>query len=326
MKTITVALFVSLLLAAIPGYSAELVEAVVARVGDRIITRSQYDARLRDGFAELERTVPPQEVTARKQELKRTLINEMLSELLIKDRADRIGLSVTPNEVKEAVERLKAQYGIDSDERFNESLKSSGLTRPEMEGRLRDTLLTNKVFSRELRSRQDLSDKELRERYEREKEQYRLPERARLREIVLVVPDGADQSTAQAISQKAETIAESAKASADFAAVARESSDSPSKEQGGEIGVVSRGEMQPALDAAVFNATAGSVVGPIQGRSGFHIVKVEERLPSEIPSFDSIKERLRKEADEETFQRDYKSYIERLRKEAFVQVYEDRLG
>ena len=325
MKKTTISLLLTLLLT-VPGYSAEQVEAIVARVGDRIITRSQYDARLREGFAELERTVPPQELTTRKQDLKRNLINEMLSELLIKDRADRIGLTVSPNEVKEAVDRLKAQYGIESDEKFNESLKGSGLTRPEMEGRLRDTLLTNKVFSRELRSRQDLSDKELRERYEREKEQYRLPERARLREIVLVVPEGADQSAAEALSQKAQTIAESAKASSDFAALAKESSDSPSKEQGGEIGVVSRGEMQPALDVAVFNATAGSVVGPIQGRSGFHIVKVEERLPSEIPSFDSIKERLRREADEETFQRDYKSYIERLRKEAFVQVYEDRLG
>jgi len=309
-----------------PAHAAELVEAVVARVGDRIITRSQYDARLRGGYAEVEKTVPPAEVAARKAEYRKNLINEMLSELLIKDRADRIGLAVSPNEIKEAIDRLKQQYGIDSDEKFNESLKTSGLTRVEMEGRLRDTLLTNKVFSRELRSREQLTDRELRDRFEREKEQYRLPERARLREIILVVPENADQSVVASISAKAQRIAETARTNTDFAALAKDNSQSPSKDQGGDIGTVARGELLPALDSAVFNAASGSVAGPVQTRAGFHIVKVEERLPSETPSFDSIKDQLRKEASDETFQRDYKSYIERLRKEAYVQVYEDRLG
>ena len=67
------------------------------------------------------------------------------------------------------------------DAQFEESLQRSGMTRADMEARLRDTLITNKVFSRELRNREDLTDKELRERYDREKERYRLPERARLR-------------------------------------------------------------------------------------------------------------------------------------------------
>jgi len=41
-----------------------------------------------------------------------------------------------------------------------------------------------------------------------------------------------------------------------------------------------------------------------------------------VPAFESVKDRLRKDASDETFQRDYKAYIERLRKEAFIQVFE----
>lgn len=305
--------------------AAEVVEAIVARVGDRMITRSQYLARLEDGYEEIERTTPPAEVASRKATLRKNLLNEMLSEILIKDRADRLGLTVTPPELQEAVKRLKAQYGINSDEEFNESLKKSGLTRAEMEARLRDTLLTNKVFSRELRSREDLTDRELRERYEREKEQYRLPERAKVREIVVVLPETADQATRDRLKTRAMEAYERAKRGDDFLILVAEYSEAPTKDQGGDLGEIAKGELLPVLDSGVFRSDAGAVVGPIETRFGYHILKIDARMPSELPSFDAVKERLRKEASEETFQRDYQAYIERLRKEAFVEIYEQNL-
>jgi peptidyl-prolyl cis-trans isomerase SurA len=304
---------------------AEVVEAVVARVGDRIITRSQYENRLRMGLQEIENSVPPAEVAERKTKYQTELLNEMLSELLIKDRADRLGIKITQNEINDAVERLKGQYGLKTEEEFVESLRKSGMSRAEMETRLRDTLLTNKVFARELRSRQELSDKELREHYERDKEQYRLPERARLREIVLLIPSDADDAAIGAIATRAETIATTARGTVDFKTLVTEHSESASKDQGGDLGVVSKGELIGALDEAVFNAQTGSVVGPVRSRSGFHIIKVEERLPSEIPGFDAVKDRLRQDASEDTFQRDYRTYIDKLRKEAFVQVNEAQI-
>ena len=84
-------------------------------------------------------------------------------DLVGEDRADRLGITVSQTEVNDAVKRLKDQYGITTDAQFAESLQSSGMTRPEMEARLRDTILTNKVFSKELKPREDLSDRELRE-------------------------------------------------------------------------------------------------------------------------------------------------------------------
>ncbi len=304
---------------------AEVVEAVLARVGDRIVTRSQYEARLRGGYAEIENTVPPPEVAAQKESFRKKLLDEMLAEVLIKDRADRIGLTVTKQEIDEAIKRLMEQYNLKSEEAFDASLKQSGLTRPDMEARLRDTLLTNKVFGRELRSRTEISDKELRQRYEKEKDSYRLPERARLREIVIVIPPAADLGARALLRAKAEEAATRARAGEPFAALVGEFSDSPSKEKGGDIGTVAKSELLPVLDQSVFATPAGSITGPVESPAGFHILLVEERLPSEIPGFEAVKERLRTEADQETFSRDYLSYIERLRKEAFVQVFENNM-
>jgi len=303
--------------------AAQLVEAIVIRVGDRIITRTQYARRLHDGFTEIEQTsTSPAEAATKKEELRKNLPTDLIAELLIKDRADRLGLTVTSDELKDAMSRLKEQYGIKTDAEFDESLHKSGMARADMEARLHDTILMNKVFARELRQRDELADKELRERYDREKERYRLPERARLREIIVVKPD--DPSKVEAARERANTLAAQAKIS-DFAKLATTSSDAGTKEKGGDLGEVARGELLPDLDKAVFNATAGTVIGPIETKSGWHILKVETRLPSEVPAFESVKDRLRKDASEDAWQRDYKAYIDRLRKDAFIQINEQNV-
>lgn len=319
-KTIFVFLFA---LTALSASAAELLEGIVVRVGDRIVTRTQYERRLRDQMAEIERSAPAGEAASLKEEARKTLVNDLISELLIKDRADRLGITVSDAEIKEAVGRLKQQYGIANDEQFEESLRSSGLTRTEMEARLRDTLITNKVFSRELRGREQLTDSELRERYNREKESYRLPERAHLREIVILKPESGDLEEART---RANEVAEaSKKPGTTFATLASTMSESGTRDKGGDLGEVAKGDLIPELDRAVFAAQQGAVIGPIETKSAWHILKVEQRLPSEVPAFESVKDRLRQDATAATFERDYKAYIENLRKDAYVQINEEMI-
>jgi parvulin-like peptidyl-prolyl isomerase len=314
----------AMILVAVSASAAQPIESIVVRVGDRIVTRSQYEKRLHDAFADADQSgATVDQIAARKQEIRKTLTDDLISELLIKDRADRIGITVTDGEVREAIVRLKQQYGITTDDQFEDSLKKSGLTRVEMEARLRDTLVTNKVFARELRNREDLDDKELRERYDRDKERYRLQERAHLREIVILRPENA--AAVDAARQKANDITTELRGGADFAKTAMTVSESGTREKGGDLGEVVRGELLPDLDKAVFNAAQGAVIGPIETKSGWHILKVEQRLPSEVPGFDSVKDKLRKDASDETFQRDLKAYLDRLRKDAYIQINEQNI-
>jgi parvulin-like peptidyl-prolyl isomerase len=321
MKKTILAVLISL--AAVSLSAAELVEAIVVRVGDRVVTRTQYVKRLREGYAEIEQSTPADKAAAKREELRKNIVNDLIAELLIKDRADRLGISVSDAEVKDAMVRLKQQYNIATDEAFDQSLKSSGMTRADMEARLRDTLLTNKLFGRELRGRDELTDKELRERYDREKETYRLPERAHLRAIIVTKPD--DPTAAERMAARVKQIASDAKAAPDFAKYAESVPENAMKEKGGDMGDVARGELLPDLDKAVFNSNSGVILGPIATKSGWHIIKVEQRLPSEVPAFESVKDKLRKDVSEESFNRDYKAYIERLRKEAFIQINEQNV-
>src|SRR5207244_9248539 len=126
-----------------------------------------------------------------------------------------------------------------------------------------------------------------------EKERYRLPERAHRRERVSLRPAGAAQI--DAARQRANDIAKRAKTE-DFAKLASELSESGTKSKGGDLGDVARGELLPDLDKAVFNSAAGTVIGPLESKSAWHILKVETRLPSEMQAFESIEGKLLKAA------------------------------
>src|SRR5437763_16978234 len=91
--------------------AAQLIEAIVIRVGDRIVTRTQYNKRLHDAYTEIEQTSVPSEVATKKADLQKNLTNDLIAELLIKDRADRLGLTVSSDELKDATQRLMQQYG-----------------------------------------------------------------------------------------------------------------------------------------------------------------------------------------------------------------------
>jgi parvulin-like peptidyl-prolyl isomerase len=322
MKKSILALIVAL--SAVTASAADVIEAIAIRVGDRIITRTQYDKRLNDALTEIAQSVPADQLAAKRAEIRKNLVNELIGEMLIKDRADRLGITVTEGDLKEAVNRLKQQYGISTDAQFEESLRQSNITRADMEARLRDTLLTQKVFGRELRSREELTDTELRERYNREKEQFRLPERARLREIVVLRPE--DPLKVDEARQRANDVAAAARLpKSDFAQVASTMSESGTRDKGGDLGEIARGDLVAELDKAVFNATAGTILGPLESKSAWHIIKVEQRLPSEVPAFESVKERLKRDLSEETFQRDYRAYVDNLRKDAFIQIHDENL-
>ena len=81
---------------------------------------------------------------------------------------------------------------------------------------------------------------------------------------------------------------------ADFAALAREHSKDPgSKDQGGELGFFSRGQMVPQFEEAAYRLKTGEVGEPFETQFGWHIVKVDERRQRSAPSFEDVKDRVR---------------------------------
>ena len=98
-------LILTLALGTFSASAAQVIEGIIVRVGDRIVTRTQYEKRLRDLYAEIDAAGRPEQASAARETARKNLVNELISELLIKDRADRLGLTVTNEEIKDAIGR-----------------------------------------------------------------------------------------------------------------------------------------------------------------------------------------------------------------------------
>lgn len=153
----------------------------------------------------------------------------------------------------------------------------------------------------------------LRQRYEENKGRYIEPEERLASHILIQTPANADAAAVQAAQSKAQAIAEKARADgADFAALARESSEDPgSSAAGGELGWIERGVTDAAFEAALFSMEPG-VSDPVKGADGWHVIWLREIKAETGKGFEDVRVDLEKEYLESERERRYSDRAGRL--------------
>jgi peptidyl-prolyl cis-trans isomerase D len=147
-----------------------------------------------------------------------------------------------------------------------------------------------------LASNADVSEEELRRAYESDQARFGQPERRKVRHILLTVSPGADDATEAAALAEIEAVRKRIQDGEPFDQVAREVSKDPgSAAQGGSLGEVERGIMDPAFDEAAFSLPSGELSEPVRTSFGYHLIDVESVTPAAIKPFDEVRDQLRGE-------------------------------
>lgn len=137
-------------------------------------------------------------------------------------------------------------------------------------------------------ARKDAFEAQARELYKLDHDKYRTPEEVRLSDIAVAIKGRGDD----AARARAEDARRRVMAGEDFAAVAREYSDDPTtKDKGGALPFVTEKGLAPAYAKAVFALSKiGEVSMPIKAPAAWHVVRLEERHPSRIATFDEVRD------------------------------------
>ena len=299
----------------LPG--GELVERIVARVNDRLITQSEFDKRV---------TMAMRSPRATDAALvKTTILEDMIREKLLEERAIEMSVTATDEEIETAVQRVKAQYNLNSDAEFDAALADSGMNRDDLRRQMRETITLQKVIGRDVASRMDLSDDGLRVEYERRKEEfYATPASARVAEIVVKF-DANDPAGQAAAAAKIEELRAKVKAGTAFAELAKAESEGKTKDRGGDLGTVAKGELVEALDVAIFG-TKDEYPPPVVMAGSISILHVTERKDAGYKPFAEVKDDLRKRISDELYEKRFTEYMDKLRREAFVKIYDPELA
>ena len=147
-----------------------------------------------------------------------------------------------------------------------------------------------------LKTVEPVSDADLESYYKANIAKYTKKERRQINHIQIQIPAGADEAAQKAAHDKALEVAQKAKQDpASFAELAKTySDDAGSKNQGGSLGTLAKGDIA-ALDAAAFGPAAPGVTDPVKVDNAWHILQIAKIEPGEVQPLDSLRDTLKKE-------------------------------
>lgn len=231
----------------------------------------------------------------------REAVEAFIDEFLWRQAARRLGLAADPREIDAKVDELRKDFRDEA--AFLARLKGTGSSLEELRARLGEELVREAV----VRARRDVAPTgaEVRDYFERNREELGTPERVRLRYLLVKTEPEA----------KAALVA--ARAGADFAKLASELSSDPSKERGGDLGLVPRGRLQPEAEALAFSLEPGES-GLVRTAKGWHVFQVVERKAAEPAKFEEAEPAAREAAAKRKLEEAAPLVLESLRKEAKI--------
>jgi peptidyl-prolyl cis-trans isomerase D len=148
-------------------------------------------------------------------------------------------------------------------------------------------------------ARVEISGDEISEYYAEHPDEFQNPKTVEARHILIKVEQGAAAEAVAAARKKIEDILKKARGGEDFAELARQYSEGPSKSKGGHLGSFRRDAMVKPFSDKAFSMQAGEISDPVQTRFGWHIIKVEKVNEATVTSLDDARDNIRKQLADE---------------------------
>jgi len=321
-KPLAVLLFV--LLIALPSFAADkIVEEIVARVNNQIITRSEY-LRSKEELRKEAQQQDPVNADKIVAERDKDVLRDLVDQQLLLAKGKDLGITADTELVKK-LDQMRKDMNLDSMEELEKAAQAQGVSFEDFKQNMRNQIITQQVIGREVGSRLNITKDEEQKFYEEHKSELDQPEQVRLSEILISTdkkPNDTrdDSQVLQAAQDKANSLLEEIKKGAKFDDVAKKDSDGPSAAQGGALGYFKRGTLAKELEDKTFAMRAGDVSDVIRTKQGFIILKVTEHRDAGVPPFNQIEPRIQEAVYMQKLQPALREYLTKLREDAFIDV------
>jgi len=312
------ALLAALLLLADPD-PARTVNRVAAVVNGEAITMRELSEAGGPEWQAMEAMPAGAEREQIRLRLLRAIYTRLLADRLLEGQVRELKIEVSDGEVQAAIEDKKRQYKID-DATLERALAGEGLTLETYRLQLRKQIAANRVLMERVGPRIRVGDDDVRAYHVQHAGEFVTDVEARARHVFLPLAAGAPGADEARVKAIAEKVVARARAGEDFARLARELSQGPSAREGGDLGWLKRGVVQPEVERAVFALAPGEVSDPVRTKTGFQILKVEERRGGAPRPFDEVKEEIRNRLALDQQDAALQQYLTELKKDAVVDV------
>jgi peptidyl-prolyl cis-trans isomerase SurA len=301
---------------------AAVVEEIIARVNNDIITQSDYqraDAQLHDEMAHDCQGCAQEKIADEYKDQQKDLLRGLIDQSLMVQRAKDMGISVEADIVKR-LDDVRKQNNLNSIEDLEKAVEGSGLAWEDYKTQLRNGMLTQEVIRREVGSHINIPNEEVKQYYDSHPEEFTRPEQVDIAEVFLST-EGKSPEEIESVQKKAEDLRNRIVKGDDFNEIAKRYSEgSTAKDQGGDLGTFKRGVLAPQLDDVVFKLQKGQVTDVIQTKTGFEILKVQAHFVAGLQPMDKVESEIMNKLYMSKMQPTMRTYLAQLREESYVMV------
>lgn len=304
------------LVASACGGNASVPSGSIAVVDGTEITQDELDQILgqaKNGY-EAQKQEFPKAGTPEYQSLQTQYVAYLVQRAEFSQAAADLDIEVTEKDVDKAEDELvKSRFDGNAKE-YEKALKQQGLTPEEYRTTLETSVLAQKLFD-EVTKDAEVTDQDVLSYYTQNQSQYGTPESRDVRHILIAEKGANGQVDFEKSKAEADRIYNELKGGADFADLAKTSSQDPgSKDSGGKL-TISRGQTVPEFDKTSFELDQGELSKPVKTQYGYHVIEaVSPVRPAKTTSLDQVKASIRTTLLQQKRNEVMSAWVEDLRK------------
>ena len=289
----------------------------VAKVNGVGVTRTDFDREKARLTQQLAMSGQPASADVM-VEIEKRALDAVINRELLYQSSQKDGVKVEEKELDEKIKEVKDHFK--TEEEYTAALAKMSVTEAELRKHFKIDLMIRQYIEKAMTGKTEVSEEKVREYYDTNPNFFKQPEQVKASHILVQVAEGADEKTKAEALTKINGINDRIKKGEDFAVVAKEVSDCPSKAQGGDLGYFSKEQMVPAFSEVAFKLNPGEVSDVVETRFGYHLIKsVDKKAASTIP-FEEVKDRIKQYIEQEKGKVALSELMAELKKSAEIET------
>jgi peptidyl-prolyl cis-trans isomerase SurA len=296
-----------------------MIDRIVARVNDEVITLSELQEEGLPLFERLRASYTGKELESHVQRAEREFLEQLILRRLQLQYASQVGINASDSDINAALRDVLSRNNL-TQEKLTDLLTQEGLTLQDYKDRLREQIVLARLMNQAVRSRVSVDASEVDAYFKAHQDEFNQPAQARVRHIFFRVEPGAASSQLDGVRERASRVLQEARNGGDFASLAQRHSEDATAGNGGDLGFIRRGQALPEFEEVIFAMQAGDISEVIRTSNGLHIVKIEAFSKGSEQSFPEIKAEIERRLLQGKMEQRFQDWTNELKDRAFIEI------
>jgi peptidyl-prolyl cis-trans isomerase C len=291
----------------------------VARVNGEPIYEDALTPYVKKDLKKFKKFSMKRDTTELENRLQRKALDKVIAQELIHQESRKIEGKDIDEKIGEEIKVLKKKY--QSEEDFQNFLKTKGRTEKDLEKSIKNKILLEEYLVREGIQDPEIPEDEIRKYYEKSKESFKAQETVHASHILIMVKEDAPSEEKEQAYAKAEKIRQEILEGKDFSEMANTYSEDVNAPRGGDLGYIERKYMPPEFEEVAFSLEKDKISEVVETKHGYHIIKVSDRKPAGIVPYEDVRDFLRKYLQEQYSRERLIFHVRELKSKAKIEVF-----